>query len=69
MVLGVALACGIGFTMSLFIAGLAFEPSGSFSGDRLGILIGSIASAILSYVCLASCLPKAGTAETQSASS
>ena len=45
--LGVAFACGIGFTMSLFIAGLAFEHGGGdyFGGDRLGILLGSILSA------------------------
>lgn len=43
-VLGVGFACGIGFTMSLFIAGLAFEHGGGdyFAGDRLGILLGSI---------------------------
>jgi NhaA family Na+:H+ antiporter len=42
--------CGIGFTMSLFIASLAFEQSGEsalFMGDRLGILLGSSLSAIV----------------------
>ena len=58
--LGVAFACGIGFTMSLFIAGLAFEHgSGAyFSGDRLGILVGSILSAIVAYALLFASLPK-----------
>lgn len=58
--LGVAFACGIGFTMSLFIAGLAFEHgSGAyFSGDRLGILVGSILSAIAAYGVLQASLPK-----------
>ncbi len=58
--LGVAFACGIGFTMSLFIAGLAFEHGGGdyFSGDRLGILIGSILSALVGYVLLHVSLPK-----------
>ena len=53
-ILGVAFACGIGFTMSLFIAGLAFEHGSSdyFAGDRLGILVGSISSAIVAYVIL-----------------
>jgi NhaA family Na+:H+ antiporter len=58
--LGVAFACGIGFTMSLFIAGLAFEHSsgGHFGGDRLGILIGSILSAMIAYALLHASLPR-----------
>ncbi|MBI5462317.1 MAG: Na+/H+ antiporter NhaA [Gammaproteobacteria bacterium] len=48
---GVAVLCGIGFTMSLFIGSLAFEQSGtSHSGhDRLGILLGSLLSAGVGY--------------------
>lgn len=59
-VLGAALACGIGFTMSLFIAGLAFEHGSGdyFSGDRLGILIGSVLSALAAFVVLHLALPK-----------
>ncbi len=59
--LGVACACGIGFTMSLFIAGLAFEHgSGAYySGDRLGILLGSFLSALAAWVLLHFSLPKA----------
>ena len=59
--LGVACACGIGFTMSLFIAGLAFEHgSGAyFSGDRLGILVGSLLSTLAAWVLLQFSLPKA----------
>ena len=59
--LGVACACGIGFTMSLFIAGLAFEHgSGAYySGDRLGILVGSLLSAVAAWVLLQFSLPKA----------
>lgn len=58
--LGVSAACGIGFTMSLFIAGLAFEHGSGdyFQGDRLGILLGSILSALLAYVVLHFSLPK-----------
>lgn len=57
--LGVAFACGIGFTMSLFIAGLAFEHGSEayFSGDRLGILVGSVLSAFAAYVVLHLSLP------------
>ncbi|HPF36415.1 MAG TPA: Na+/H+ antiporter NhaA [Candidatus Krumholzibacteria bacterium] len=45
---GVALLCGIGFTMSLFIASLAFEDTGAeFLGmERLGILMGSLVSGL-----------------------
>lgn len=59
--LGVAFACGIGFTMSLFIAGLAFEHGSGdyFIGDRMGILLGSILSALLAYIVLHLSLPKA----------
>jgi len=58
--LGVSFACAIGFTMSLFIAGLAFEHGASdyYGGDRLGILEGSILAAILAYGILHASLPK-----------
>ena len=57
---GVGFCCGIGFTMSLFIAGLAFEHGSGdyFGGDRLGILLGSILSALAAYVLLHFSLPK-----------
>jgi NhaA family Na+:H+ antiporter len=50
-VYGAALLCGIGFTMSLFIASLAFEPgNASYLGlERLGILIGSLVSGLAGY--------------------
>ncbi len=51
---GTAVLCGIGFTMSLFIASLAFEEgSAAFLGlERLGILIGSLVSGWLGYAVL-----------------
>ena len=51
---GAALLCGIGFTMSLFIGSLAFENSGVnlLFDERLGILAGSILSAIAGYLVL-----------------
>ncbi len=45
--------CGIGFTMSLFIASLAFEQGGTsevIMGDRLGILLGSCLSALVGFL-------------------
>jgi len=56
---GVAFACGIGFTMSLFIAGLAFEHGAGdyFAGDRLGIIAGSALSAVVAYFVLHASLP------------
>ncbi len=56
---GVAVLCGIGFTMSLFISGLAFERlgEGNLLDDRLGILVGSVASGLLGYLYLRKVLP------------
>ncbi|AAY90571.1 Na+/H+ antiporter NhaA [Pseudomonas protegens] len=50
-VLGVAILCGIGFTMSLFVGSLAFEPGSSeYAGmDRMGILTGSLFAALIGY--------------------
>ncbi|MFN4291508.1 MAG: Na+/H+ antiporter NhaA [Permianibacter sp.] len=64
-IVGVSLLCGIGFTMSLFIASLAFEAGGNHppGTDRLGILVGSLLSAVLGYLALRFCAPsKAQTA-------
>jgi len=51
---GIASLCGIGFTMSLFVGSLAFEQGGpDFAvDDRVGILVGSIASGIFGYLIL-----------------
>ena len=53
-VYAVAVLCGIGFTMSLFIASLAFEHARqSFVVDeRVGILAGSLISALTGYLIL-----------------
>ncbi|MGE0554115.1 MAG: Na+/H+ antiporter NhaA [Gemmatimonadales bacterium] len=57
---GTSLLCGIGFTMSLFIASLAFERAGSSAAglDRLGILLGSLLSGLCGYLLLRSVLPE-----------
>lgn len=51
---GVALLCGVGFTMSLFISSLAFEHTGvdNVNLARLGIILGSFTSAIAGYLLL-----------------
>ncbi len=55
---GAAVLCGIGFTMSLFIASLAFEEIGINRVDeRLGIILGSLAASISGYCILRLSLP------------
>jgi NhaA family Na+:H+ antiporter len=51
---GAAILCGIGFTMSLFIASLAFEHVGQeyIRQVRLGILTASVLSAVIGYLLL-----------------
>lgn len=64
---GVSMLCGIGFTMSLFISGLAFEKTGLSIpvDDRLGILVGSMLSGVGGYLVLrlASRKQKVGVSE------
>ena len=52
---GISALCGIGFTMSLFVGSLAFEETGVnlLFDERLGIILGSLASGILGYFVLA----------------
>ena len=58
-VAGVSLLCGVGFTMSLLIASLAFEHVGTGQPgvERLGILVGSLVAGSLGYVALSTALP------------
>ncbi len=46
-VVGTALLCGIGFTMSLFIGLLAFDDPGVQDRVKIGILLGSVLSGVL----------------------
>lgn len=51
---GVAVLCGVGFTMSLFIGSLAFEERGVnlMFDERLGIILGSVVSGVVGYLIL-----------------
>ena len=62
-VYGVALLCGVGFTMSLFIGTLAFEH-GNFDMlyyVKVGVLVGSVLSAAAGLLVLHLALPKEAT--------
>jgi NhaA family Na+:H+ antiporter len=52
MMLGGGALGGIGFTMSLFVAGLAFDDPAHLTAAKVGILVGSTASAVLGAVLL-----------------
>jgi len=50
---GLSLLCGIGFTMSLFIGALAFPAHPELAeAAKLGVLAGSLASAVLGFLVL-----------------
>ncbi|WP_240125775.1 Na+/H+ antiporter NhaA [Thermomonas alba] len=61
--LGLGLLCGIGFTMSLFIAGLAFGGQGlHYTESVLGVLGASVVAALAGLLWLALVLPRAQAA-------
>jgi NhaA family Na+:H+ antiporter len=57
---GVSALCGVGFTMSLFIGGLAFQGAGDspLFHDRLGIVLGSVISGVLGYLLIKNAMKK-----------
>lgn len=59
---GVCILAGIGFTMSLFIGGLAYDSHLMKVETRVGVLGGSIVSGILGYIWLHLVLPKQANA-------
>ena len=62
---GVALMCGIGFTMSLFIGGLAWEHADFEAPVRLGVITGSLLSALAGYLVLRLAPPAQVPAQNQ----
>lgn len=60
--IGAALLCGIGFTMSLFISGLSYSDDISLTNlSRLGIILGSLMSMTFGALVLNYSLPKSKT--------
>jgi NhaA family Na+:H+ antiporter len=49
---GVALLCGVGFTMSLYLAALAFPQLEFLSQAKAGVLAGSLAAILAGCVAL-----------------
>lgn len=51
-IFAVSVLAGIGFTMSLFIAGLAFEEEQVLTNAKLGVFIASVTASLLGYYLL-----------------
>lgn len=64
---GVAALAGIGFTMSLFIGGLAFEHAGFEAPIRMGVLVGSIISAVVGFAVIRAASSRQATVEPEPA--
>jgi NhaA family Na+:H+ antiporter len=62
VVIGGSWLCGIGFTMALFISELALDDD-LLDIAKLGVVVGSVVSAILAFAVLLATLPKRGDAE------
>lgn len=62
---GIGLLAGIGFTMSLFIANLAFRSGNGLDQAKIGVLAASTAAALLGLTLLHYTLPRRGAADTR----
>ncbi|HEX8697484.1 MAG TPA: Na+/H+ antiporter NhaA [Myxococcaceae bacterium] len=59
---GVSVVAGIGFTVALFIAGLAFPDPALLDEAKIGILLGSLASGVVGFLVLRATPPQAPAA-------
>jgi len=66
-VIGAGLLAGIGFTMSLFIANLAFTGGPALDQAKVGVLCASVVAAVLGLVFLHRALPRAQTTGARAA--
>ncbi|MGJ8663801.1 MAG: Na+/H+ antiporter NhaA [Marinicella sp.] len=68
---GISALCGIGFTMSLFIGSLAYEETqfNIIFDERLGIIVGSVISALIGFFVLKTQYGKKNRSATIEASS
>jgi Na+:H+ antiporter, NhaA family len=51
-ILGAGVLCGIGFTVSLFVTGLAFADAALVDEAKVGVLTASVAAAVAGYIYL-----------------
>ncbi|GAB2626107.1 Na+/H+ antiporter NhaA [Novilysobacter erysipheiresistens] len=56
--IGLGLLCGVGFTMSLFIASLGYRDPVNYEGAVLGVLCASVIAAVVGYGWLRMVLPR-----------
>ena len=59
-VIGVGLLAGIGFTMALFVADLAFGKGALLDQAKIGVLTASVVAALLGLMFLSRALPRVG---------
>ncbi|MFT5970984.1 MAG: NhaA family Na+:H+ antiporter, partial [Flavobacteriales bacterium] len=58
-ILAISVLAGVGFTMSIFIANLAFESNAIYiDSAKIGVILGSLVSGILAYFLLLYSSPK-----------
>jgi NhaA family Na+:H+ antiporter len=63
--LGVAGVAGIGFTVSIFVAGLAFDDVGLQDEAKIGILVASVVAGIIGSILLSRDAGRRGRAEVE----